>query len=969
MESSPVCLRTALHAAPPPESQLERSSTPLRSIMKPSLRRSLSCKPGSRRVEVLNRSRTLGVGASEREEMDWGGRRGRANSDEFDVAGGGGIKKVGGSYRLRGTNSVTSLMMMALGRGCSRSISSNGSGLRHRSRHFRHSESDSFSFNGKSPSSRISDRPFLSEEHEVCEEAYDAGSETGKNSGRASIWLSRAASRKSVAFDDDVFPSDPFHHMIPSVPLGSTDVSCLQASQRTMRSSDTRSSMDSGGSMQCQDELMLMMSLGSSSVGHSSRCFSEGGEEDREESEEDRQRRMMWRRKREGGSWRGSGSFAGLRNRWNNSGVSWRWSEPPMDGGSRGRRMVGPELKGDIVLVTGATSFLGCHLVMALLDRGVCVRAVTRRLLSSPRSSSGSGRHHDSREVVEGGECLMRIHPNAGKQLQIIEGDVYACEEEWKQLFDGCRYMVWACVDTKPTADYAKRPAGEGKGAEESDGREEMEEGVARSVMAVRNVFGWAAKYGVTRSVIMSNISESSGGCRAVRSKGKRPEDEDRDKLEAWQRKSMRREDSMSYGVFALLLDDAVAMVTSERNCGDAQSRGSRMSSMGSGDESMGEEQDGERERISGLADDHMCAHYGAENAMFRQRALTELAAWDVSRKCPTMELVSVCSGWLFGSLLLQRHSQCMSVQLIEGLLLGRWPFLPVYGCPPVDVRDVAVAGVLGLILPAEKVVGKRLLIGAHETMSLSQVGYILKIEFEEFGFEPSISEGSTIVAETMAALMDTARNMFGGERTVSDLSERDGQSSPSSPSLRCDSRSRERTEHWWYWNEEGFGRLVQADLSKSNGLLGIGYRPVAKAIVDSVMSMMALRILPQRHVPDDLIEYALFYQMGYRVSDPQTEHQALSRPASIASPIARVEREPQHNPDGEEAVREESVACDASERRVLRAAGTGTRLREKVMTRGGEDVTWARHTDSRERNNTSQHVFGQFIDGLFGAD
>eukprot|EP00922_Rhytidocystis_sp_ex-Travisia-forbesii_P024646 GHVS01036178.1.p1 GENE.GHVS01036178.1~~GHVS01036178.1.p1 ORF type:complete len:982 (-),score=168.84 GHVS01036178.1:1718-4663(-) len=903
-----------------------------------------------------------------RDKMKLGGDgRRRAMTDEFDVAGGGVNKSTGGSYNLSGNSSVTSLMMMALEGGGVHSLSHKPSCVGGRISR----SSVRIDLDTQSIFSEVSSvQPFMPVA-DAAEEAFEqvgcyweggGGSDDTTKSSTATS-LSRMSRMKSVCFSDELRQSvagtvgekkRPDYDSsssrcsddaelgrlctLPSIPGSMTSQSAASYTPRvTTLTANNRwisrgSSVESGGQPgDFEDDLVAVMSV-DSMVNLS----------EYEEAEEDRLRRMLWRRKREGGQ-----SFGSVRSRGNSSRVLWRWSEPT---DSRGRRIMGPELHGgDIVLVTGATSFLGCHLVMALLDRGVCVRAVTRRLLSCPKSSPFSARHRDSLEVTEGGEWLMRLHPNAGRQLQVVEGDVYGGEEEWRQLFDGCRYMVWACSRTWPTAVNDKRRGGTGLETTGEESENEVDEvptegSADGSVKAAHNVFGWGAKYGVTRAVIMSTISEYSRG--AVRQPGKpTPEDESDKRQETCPRSSSQEEAPTSVSIVDHLLYDVATQVDDDK----------------SGDASV----EGEEKRRGGVkllvdATTNL-SERTAENAVFQQQTLTEMAAWDVARKYTSMELVSVCSGWVFGSVLLQRHCKCMSLQVIEGLLLGRWPRLPVYGYPPVDVRDVAVAGVLGLILPTEQVAGQRLLVGAHETISLSQVGCILKIEFGEFGFEPNTSETTTssmVVAETMEASSDADGTLIspqgGSGSECSSLSSGKSLINPCNEEM-----SRTRTDLWWYWNHERFGRLVKVDLSWSKSVLGIEYRPVAKAIVDSVMSMMALRILPQRRVPDDLIEFALFYQMGYRLSDRQRQRCSYSQRGSIDVPTLILqqglrETTSERIEGGEEAVRQGFVR-----------GPLGTRLRQKVMTRGGEDVIWARDTNCRDsgRNNC---LWPQVTDDLF---
>eukprot|EP00922_Rhytidocystis_sp_ex-Travisia-forbesii_P024650 GHVS01036183.1.p1 GENE.GHVS01036183.1~~GHVS01036183.1.p1 ORF type:complete len:980 (-),score=121.89 GHVS01036183.1:1718-4657(-) len=942
-----------------------------------------TCAMACARSRTVDFRGVAGLGGTKwRDEVEGDGRR-RALSDEFDVAGGGGNETVGGAYSLSGSSSVTSLMMMALEGGGVHSLSSKVFPAAGKNRALMRADHDTCSIRSVAS---CPDQAFSTVGNiEGGEETYNTamscqggGGETTKSHSRVSTVLSRISRMKSVAFRDVLYPMEATarekkkphveydRESQLSFSRNSSDDLLVETllykrhstpygliCQSSLTPSPRNTIATCSSEVERDGDLMRMMS----SVDSFGRASLSDGDEEQKEAEEDRQRRMLWRRKRDGGTSRVDGSFASLRSRTYSSRVPWRWSESPEHDGSRGRKMMGRELQGDIVLVTGATSFLGCHLVMALLDRGVCVRAVTRRLLSCSKSPLGSVRRRESREVTEGGEWLMRVHPNAGRQLQVVEGDVYGGEDEWRQLFDGCRYMVWACARVSPTAANGQRQ-GEGLDTTESEDElvdeEDTEESVHDSIKGAHNVFGWGAKYGVTRAVIMSTISEYSRGCRVLRHKCRAARDESDD------RQACPNAESASGSMFDKLLRDALWGGDGGKS-GDGMGLAIRRDQGEAIDESLEEQGEGKGTRASCFVDDNHWSDPTAENAVFRQRTLTEMAAWDVARKCPSMELVSVCSGWVFGSVLLQRHCKCMSLQVIEGLLLGRWPRLPVYGYPPVDVRDVAVAGVLGLILPTEQVAGQRLLVGAHETISLSQVGCILKIEFGEFGFEPNTSETTTssmVVAETMEASSDADGTLIspqgGSGSECSSLSSGKSLINPCNEEM-----SRTRTDLWWYWNHERFGRLVKVDLSWSKSVLGIEYRPVAKAIVDSVMSMMALRILPQRRVPDDLIEFALFYQMGYRLSDRQRQRCSYSQRGSIDVPTLILqqglrETTSERIEGGEEAVRQGFVR-----------GPLGTRLRQKVMTRGGEDVIWARDTNCRDsgRNNC---LWPQVTDDLF---
>ncbi|KAL8582717.1 hypothetical protein ACOMHN_051503 [Nucella lapillus] len=118
-----------------------------------------------------------------------------------------------------------------------------------------------------------------------------------------------------------------------------------------------------------------------------------------------------------------------------------------------------------------------------------------------------------------------------------------------------------------------------------------------------------------------------------------------------------------------------------------------------------------------------------------KSKTLAERAAWDFLKELPDQEkfeLVVINPSLIMGPPL--QGSPCTSVEIMQKLLNREMPMLPRTSFPIVDVRDVALAHVRAMTLPAEAVAGKRHIASA-KSLWFSEMGILLKAVFGPQGY------------------------------------------------------------------------------------------------------------------------------------------------------------------------------------------------------------------------------------------
>lgn len=112
----------------------------------------------------------------------------------------------------------------------------------------------------------------------------------------------------------------------------------------------------------------------------------------------------------------------------------------------------------------------------------------------------------------------------------------------------------------------------------------------------------------------------------------------------------------------------------------------------------------------------------------YKSKTLAERAAWDFARE-NDLELAVVNPGMILGPILGAETGT--SVGLVQSLMKGRYPAMPDFSVPVVDVRDAAEAHVLAMTMP--EAVGERFII-AGEAMSIKEIARVLKRDFPAYG-------------------------------------------------------------------------------------------------------------------------------------------------------------------------------------------------------------------------------------------
>lgn len=111
----------------------------------------------------------------------------------------------------------------------------------------------------------------------------------------------------------------------------------------------------------------------------------------------------------------------------------------------------------------------------------------------------------------------------------------------------------------------------------------------------------------------------------------------------------------------------------------------------------------------------------------YKSKTLAERAAWAFARE-NGLELVVVNPGMILGPILGAETGT--SVGVVQSLLKGRYPAMPDFSVPVVDVRDAAEAHVLAMTIP--QAAGERFII-AGEALSIKDIATVLKRDFPTY--------------------------------------------------------------------------------------------------------------------------------------------------------------------------------------------------------------------------------------------
>lgn len=141
----------------------------------------------------------------------------------------------------------------------------------------------------------------------------------------------------------------------------------------------------------------------------------------------------------------------------------------------------------------------------------------------------------------------------------------------------------------------------------------------------------------------------------------------------------------------------------------------------------------------------------------YKSKTLAERAAWDFARQ-NGLELAVINPGMILGPVLGKQAGT--SVELVQGLLKGRFPALPDFSVAIVDVRDVADAHVLALNIP--EAAGERFII-AGAALSMRQVADVLRRDFPAYARKlPKFVLPNWLAG--LAALFDPGVKLIAGE-------------------------------------------------------------------------------------------------------------------------------------------------------------------------------------------------------------
>ena len=110
-----------------------------------------------------------------------------------------------------------------------------------------------------------------------------------------------------------------------------------------------------------------------------------------------------------------------------------------------------------------------------------------------------------------------------------------------------------------------------------------------------------------------------------------------------------------------------------------------------------------------------------------KSKTMAEKAAWDFVTTHPEMQLTTINPGLVLGAPTDSHYGS--SLDLVRQLMTGKLPFVPNFGFPIVDIRDVSAAHVAALSKPES--IGKRFLL-AESYMMMPEMVRILKASHPE---------------------------------------------------------------------------------------------------------------------------------------------------------------------------------------------------------------------------------------------
>ncbi|PYE28319.1 dihydroflavonol-4-reductase [Rhizobium sp. PP-CC-3A-592] len=105
----------------------------------------------------------------------------------------------------------------------------------------------------------------------------------------------------------------------------------------------------------------------------------------------------------------------------------------------------------------------------------------------------------------------------------------------------------------------------------------------------------------------------------------------------------------------------------------------------------------------------------------YASKTLAERAAW-AEAEVLGLDLTVLCPGMILGPMI--GKTAATSVGIVRNLLNGRYPAMPKFSVPVVDVRDVATAHVLAL--QTEASIGERLIV-AGQSLSIAEIVAMLR--------------------------------------------------------------------------------------------------------------------------------------------------------------------------------------------------------------------------------------------------
>jgi len=111
--------------------------------------------------------------------------------------------------------------------------------------------------------------------------------------------------------------------------------------------------------------------------------------------------------------------------------------------------------------------------------------------------------------------------------------------------------------------------------------------------------------------------------------------------------------------------------------------------------------------------------------AYAKSKTLAEMAAWDFAKDHPEMELTVINPGLVVGTPTDGNYGTSLS--LIEQFMTGKFPMVPNFGLPIVDIADVSRAHVSALTKPDS--IGKRFILADSYIMAPAMVD-ILKTKY-----------------------------------------------------------------------------------------------------------------------------------------------------------------------------------------------------------------------------------------------